>query len=265
MIKSLFSGGNMTLEEQVQFLLEENRTLKEIIRSQEKRIAELEDIIRKLQVYKNSSNSSKPPSTDISSPKRNQSLRESSGNKPGGQLGHKGTTLQMSSTPDEIIELNPTYCENCGCSLENEVSHLEAIRQEIDIPPIQAIVKEYRLNSKNCPNCRHHQEGKFPKHISNNIQYGANIESIAVYLSVYQYLPFRRMKELFNHILNLAISEGTIDNILSRMTEKALPVYKQIKESISLSNQVGSDETSTKVNGKKHWIWVCSHWMGKSA
>ena len=73
---------------------------------------------------------------------------------------------------------------------------------------------------------------------------------------MYQYLPFRRLKELLNHLFNLGISEGTIDNLLSRMTEKALPVYEQIKESISLSNQVGSDETSAKVNGEKHWIWV---------
>jgi transposase len=246
----------MTLEEQVKFLLEENAFLKKTIQILEKRIADLEDIIRKSQVYKNSSNSSKPPSTDISSPKRNQSLRESSGNKPGGQLGHKGTTLQMSSTPDEIIELNPTCCENCGCSLENEVSYLEVKRQEIDIPPIQAIIKEYRRNSKNCPGCGHHQEIEFPKHIINNIQYGPNIESLVSYLSVYQYLPFRRLKELVNHLFNLGISEGTIDNLLRRMSKKALPVYEQIKESISLSKQVGSDETSAKVNGEKQWIWV---------
>jgi len=246
----------MTLEEQVKFLLEENAFLKKTIQILEKRIADLEDIILKSQVYKNSSNSSKPPSTDISSPKRNQSLRESSGNKPGGQLGHKGTTLQMSSTPDEIIELNPTCCENCGCSLENEVSYLEVKRQEIDIPPIQAIIKEYRRNSKNCPECGHHQEIEFPKHIINNIQYGPNIESLVSYLSVYQYLPFRRLKELVNHLFNLGISEGTIDNLLRRMSKKALPVYEQIKESISLSKQVGSDETSAKVNGEKQWIWV---------
>ena len=65
--------------------------------------------MRRAKISKNSGNSSKPPSSDISCPKRNQSLRESSGKKAGGQEGHQGTTLLMSDSPDEIIELQPKY------------------------------------------------------------------------------------------------------------------------------------------------------------
>ena len=246
----------MTLEEQVIFLIAENKQLREIISKLENRIAELEELLRKAMISKNSSNSSKPPSSDISNPKRNQSLREKSGKLTGGQPGHQGTTLLMSDTPDEIIELSPNYCNKCGCNLENEESHFEAKRQEFDIPPIQVIVKEYRRNSKKCPSCGHQQESEYPEHITNNIQYGSNVESLVSYLSVYQYLPFRRLKELFYHIFNLEISEGTIDNILRRMSEKAQPIYDKIKETILQSNQAGSDETSAKVNGIKYWIWV---------
>lgn len=260
----------MTLEEQVILLIGENTQLRSIISQlekhiaeqdiriseQSKRITELEELLRQTKIFKNSGNSSKPPSSDISVPKRNQSLRESSGRKSGGQPGHKGTTLQMTDNPDEIIELNPNYCNKCGYSLADEISYLEAKRQEIDIPQIRLIVREYRRNSKNCPRCGHHQESAFPGHITNNTQYGSNVESLVSYLSVYQYLPFRRLKDLFKHIFNLKISEGTIDNILRRMSEKALPIYERIKETISTSTQVGSDETSAKVNGKKHWLWV---------
>lgn len=253
----------MTLEEQVIELLEEVRDLKEInrkleqrISEQDIRIAELEEQLRQSKLHKNSSNSSKPPSTDIFSPKRNQSLRGASDKKPGGQPGHKGTTLQMSETPDEIIELSPDYCNKCGCSLEHEESHFVGKRQEFDIPSIQVTVKEYRCNSKKCPRCGHYQETEFPQRITNNVQYGANVESLITYLSVYQYLPFRRLKECLNHFFKLDISEGTIDNILKRMAVKAQPIYEKIKETILQSKQAGSDETSVKVNGIKHWIWV---------
>lgn len=246
----------MTLKEQVKLLLEENRILREIIAKLENRISELEELLCEAKIHKDSSNSSKPPSADISIPKRNQSLREQSGRLTGGQPGHQGTTLQMSDSPDETIELNPDYCSKCGCNLEKEESHFEAKRQEFEIPPIQVIVKEYRRNSKECPRCGHHQEIEFPAGINNNVQYGSNVESLVTYLSVYQYLPFKRLKDCMKHFFKSDISEGTIDNILRRMSAKAQPIYAQIKETILQSNQVGSDETSVKINGKKNWIWV---------
>lgn len=266
----LLIAENKNLREENKNLREENKLLREIIikleeriagqeahiLKQDKRIAELEEELRKARISKNSGNSSKPPSSDISSLKRNQSLSQPSGKRSGGQPGHKGQTLEMTDTPDEIIEINPNYCNKCGCNLEHTESHFESRRQEIDIPPRQAIIKEYRLNSKTCPNCGHQQESEFPAHITNYVQYGTNVESLIAYLSIYQHLPFKRLKELFCHVLNLGISEGTVDNILKRIASKAQPIYDKIKETILSANQVGADETSAKVNGKKKWIWA---------
>lgn len=63
-------------------------------------------------------------------------MREKTGKKPGGQKGHKGTTLKMTETPDEINKLVPNYCNKCG----NNLTEIEAVfhskRQSIEIPPI---------------------------------------------------------------------------------------------------------------------------------
>ncbi len=40
------------------------------------------------------------------------------------------------------------------------------------------------------------------------------------------------------------------------MARKDMPVCKYIKEKVSESRNIGSDETSVKVNGDKWWIWV---------
>lgn len=66
----------------------------------------------------NSSNSSKPPSSDgLQKPKREprtRSLREASGKPSGGQPGHQGTTLRQTENPDVIKDHLPEACPNCG-------------------------------------------------------------------------------------------------------------------------------------------------------
>lgn len=195
-----------------------------------------------------------PPSSDL--PRRTRSLRHKSGKRPGGQPGHKGTTLRMTDSPDEIIDLKPNQCDRCGCNLDQVRSYRVSSRQVVDIPPVKPQIKEYRNYYKICPGCGRCQTSQYPASISNNIQYGENIEALVPYLSVRQYLPFSRLKELFHHVFNLELSEGTVNNILKRMSGKALPAYEKIKETIAKSEQVGSDETSAKVNGKNRWVWV---------
>lgn len=53
-------------------------------------------------LWLNSTNSSKPPSTD---PSRKRQARKKTGKKPGGQAGHTGTTLQKVDSPDKIKEI----------------------------------------------------------------------------------------------------------------------------------------------------------------
>jgi len=73
-------------------------SLLEIIERLEARIRELEQ-----RLSKNSSNSSKPPSSDgLSKPPRTTLLRENGKNKSGGQPDHKGETLKQTETPDII-------------------------------------------------------------------------------------------------------------------------------------------------------------------
>src|SRR4051794_41189834 len=65
------------------------------------------------QVRKNSSNSSKPPSSDGLA-KKTRSLRESSGKPPGGQAGHQGTTLKRVAQATQTINHPlPWQCDQC--------------------------------------------------------------------------------------------------------------------------------------------------------
>ena len=106
------------------------------------RIAELER-----QLGLNSSNSSKPPSSDglKKKPARTSSLRERSGKKPGAQPGHKGETLLQVANPDRIVDHRPEICSGCGAALGPATARDWVARQVFDLPePKPLIVTEHR-------------------------------------------------------------------------------------------------------------------------
>jgi hypothetical protein len=64
---------------------------------------------------KDSHNSGKPPSTD-GLKRTTTSLRQRSGKRPGGQLAHRGETLRLVATPDDVVEHRPPVCTRCQTS-----------------------------------------------------------------------------------------------------------------------------------------------------
>jgi transposase len=216
-------------------------------------IVELREEIRVLKAGKNSQNSSIPPSVDLK--RVTKSLRETSGKKTGGQIGHAGKTLEFKAIPDLIEEHKPPFCTVCGNDLGSAVSVLQEKRQVVDIPPVAAIYTEHRIFKTVC-NCGAATCGTFPTQVNASMQYGPRIESMIAYMSSRQYMPFARITEYFKQVHQLAISEGTIANCLNRFYQKAEHAYQTIRTRIAGSLVVGSDETGCKINGEKHWIWV---------
>lgn len=240
---------------ELEILVKQNQGLirqnKELIKEN----IQLKERLSKYETPKNSRNSSIPPSKDENRPRPNQSLRKSSGKKPGGQKGRKGKTLEMTTTPDKVIELKPGYCNNCGSSLEDTQAIKEQSRQIVDIPLIKAVFTEYQTFSKVC-RCGCKTVSNFPQGVNTAIRYGENIESLIGYFHARQYLPFARMQEVFTDVFNINISEGGIHYLLNRFADKVSPVYQIIKQRVANSEVVGADETGVKINGDKHWFWT---------
>ena len=251
-----FAELSKKLEESLLVISEQASVITEqaaVIISQDAKLRALEATLSLKSIVKTSSNSHLSPSSDLS--RKNQSLREKSDKPVGGQLGHKGHTLEMTDSPDEIKDLYPSFCNNCGASLLGQPTELVARRQVIDIPPIVPMTTEYRNFSVNCP-CGHHQIGDFPDGVTHPIQYGENIQTLVVYNSIYQYLPFFRLQSFLKQVTSVHLSKGTIENILRRTAKKAQSTYETLRQVVELSLYVGSDETGAKLNKSKLWFWV---------
>jgi transposase len=217
----------------------------------------LKNRLAKYETPKNSNNSSVPPSKDENRPKR-KSLREKSGRKPGGQKGRDGNTLKMVEVPDSTEKNIPEYCSCCGGDISTVSPEFVGKRQVFDIPGIKVHVKEYQIFKKRCRACGDETTSSFPSNVKSPVSYGNNIQSLIGYLHTRQYVPFKRMQELFNDVLHVPISEGGIHYLLNKLVKKAAPAYEMIKNRLKTETGgfIGSDETGVKVAGDKHWAWT---------
>ncbi|WP_439952448.1 IS66 family transposase, partial [Bacillus cereus] len=219
----------------------------------EKRIQELEHASKK-----NSTNSHKPPSTDGLRKPITKSLRKSSQRKTGGQLGHKGHTLHLTTTPDHMITYSPTHCTCCNTSLNHEPVKRYRIRQVYDLPPIQIEVTEHKVEQKECPHCHSIQKSQFPATVSHPVQYGPNIKRLIPYLMHYQCLSLKRTKEFFQDCFGHSISEGTLVNHTNSFSAQLQPFLQEIKDKILQSPVVHFDETGMRVENKTQWLHTAS-------
>lgn len=230
------------------------------IQQQQDRIGELELLVAKL--TKDSSNSSKPPSSDFHPPaSHTHNSRTSSGRKSGGQPGHRGTTRINVDTPNEVVIIASGTCGSCGADLQDEQNQttitVVSTTQVIDIPPIEPVVTEYRKHAIVC-RCGHSNEEQYPSFVSpgGGIQLGPNISSFLVYMNTAQHIPYGRLQTIASDLLNIGISEGTVTNKLMLAATAATPLQQSILSFLHRSAWVGSDETGARVKGKRWWQWV---------
>ncbi len=254
----------MTQEEELQALREENRLLKalvaELLPLQEQlaqanaRIKELEE-----RLAKDSRTSSKPPSTDglARLPRRS---RPPSGKRPGGQAGHPGHTLSMVEQPDEVVRHRPQVCPQCREDLSAVAGSLAERRQVLDLPQLRLLAQEHQIEAICCPRCHTTSLGSFPAPVSAPVQYGPNLQALAVYLHQGQLLPTARTCEALAAIGGCQIAEATLLQWSEVAAERLAPTVERIGDLIAASRLQHADETGIRVYGMLHWLHVnCTH------
>ncbi len=204
-----------------------------------------------------SSNSHRPPSSDLGKRKRNNS-RTRSGKKPGGQPGHKGHTLQQVVKPDKTVVLRPKRC-SCGHGFgaDKAPEGLEK-RQVFDIPKPKLEVTEYQAVTLTCPYCGTQKTGVFPEGVAAPVQYGPDIKAIAVNLNVYNFVPCARTVELLRDIFGVSMSVGSLSTIIAEAADNARPTVEKIKVAIRAASVAHFDETGSRSQGRRHWLHVAA-------
>lgn len=219
------------------------------------RVKELED-----RLSKNSSNSSKPPSSDGPYDKpAPKSLRKRHGRKSGGQPGHTGYTLKTVEDPDRIEVHRVRQCEHCHAVLEEVEADNHEKRQVFDVPRVRVEVMEHRAEIKQCPVCGEVNKAAFPEDVTHPVQYGPEIRTQAVYFNQYQLVPLERTCEIFAELYGQELSEGTILEACQKVSKQVEAGNTAIKKHLTEQEEVVHfDETGNRVEGKLQWLHSAS-------
>lgn len=185
---------NATINTQTQLIVQLNQTIQEL----------------KEQLNKNSKNSSKPPSSDGYKKPAPKSLRKPSGKKVGGQDGHQGTHLAVITAPDEIVIHMPSACKGCRHYQMCKGTACIAEKRHVIDAVVTVNVTEHQVLE--LPICMLHgdtRRGEFPADVKAAVQYGENLQSLAVALNTVGAVSIKRTHEILSGVFNIPIETGT--------------------------------------------------------
>jgi transposase len=220
-----------------------------VILSLEQRIADLEE-----RVNKNSTNSSKPPSSDPPSVKR-RPPSPASGKRRGGQPGHArhARPLVPPEQVRQVLECKPSQCRWCGDALAGDDP--EPLRHQVaELPPVVPVVDEYRLHRLTCPRCRTSTCATLPPGVPTGA-FGPRLRAVLSVLAGAYRLGKRPIRRPAFDLLGLSISAGMICRLERQAAAELRAPVEELREHVRDAAVTHIDETSWCQGRDKAWLW----------
>lgn len=215
-----------------------------------KRLVEVE-----ARLNQTSRNSSKPPSSDPPSAKP-RPAKEPSGRKSGGQPGHEGhgRKLKPESEVDQIINVRPEQCEQCGTLLLGDDGEPER-HQVTELPRITPVVTEYRRHRLCCVACGAHTQAPWPATMPAG-SFGPRVQATVGYLTGRIGASQREVQDILATVCQPEVSVGSVGAWEQAVrTALAAPVAEAATY-VQRQPVRNADETSWREKTKRVWLWI---------
>ena len=235
----------------VLMLWEEVQLLRAKVATLEARVATLEE-----RLSQNSQNSSRPPSSDPAHLPRPQ--RKPSGRKPGGQPGHEGAGrfLKPPEEVDEVVEIKPEICADCGAKLKGSDPH--PVRHQVtELPPIHAKVTEYQLHTLPCTHCGVSTCAVLPGGVPRGA-FGVRIGALASLLTGAYRVSKRNVRDLLEDCFGVDLALGSICPLEQITSEAIAAPVEEARAYVQAQPAVNMDETGWRQDNRRAWLWTAA-------
>lgn len=234
----------------VRVLLEMSATIDAL----EKRVAELEKKVAELS--RNSSNSSKPPSSDdITKPraKRKRKGKRKIGAQPGHQK-HERIPFDQDEL-DDFYEYKLERCPDCGGKVSLRDWEPRRI-QQVELKEVVVTKEEHCAYAFWCAHCQKTHYHPFPPEALPAGLFKERLTALVVYMKYVNHASFSTIRKFLRDVLGVKVSRGLLSKTIQKTSQALEKPYEELLHLLPFEQKLNVDETGHKENGEKFWTWV---------
>src|SRR5271165_7452772 len=233
-------------------LRQENQELRDRIHILEQHVQQLQTEIA--QARKNSSTSSKPPSSDLVKSPKPVTPSADGQRAPGGQPGHPGH-FRDAFPPEQVSDTlvhRLSACPACGGALQ-ETGEAPRIIQQIELIPLATTVEEHHSHSSWCPRCQKAFAAPLPERIAHGGLLGPQLTALIAYLKGACHASFSTIRKFLRDVVGVTIARGQLSKILGKVSAALATPYGELLQALPDAAVVNADETGHACNGARWW------------
>ena len=204
---------------------------------------------------RDSSNSHKPPSSDIvkpSPPAPPHGKRRSIG----GQPGHP--RHQRPPFPPDQIDGTCLYeftrCPGCGGPLQPS-SQPPRVLQQVELVGRPIVVTEHRAVAYWCARCRRLQRAWLPADIAAAGLVGTRLTAFIAWLKGAAHASYATIQALLRDVLGVRLSRGQLARLVKKSRGALDAAYVELQQALPSQKRLNVDETGHKECGRNFWTW----------
>jgi transposase len=216
------------------------------------RVLQLEEKLAAAQ--KDSSTSSKPPSSDIVKPRPPEAT--GSPRSIGGQPGHPKherepfPVEQITSFAEHALDA----CPCCGGELRLSGA-LPQVVQQVDILPARLTGEQHTCPEYWCGHCQKAFQAPLPLHIEKGGLVGPHLTALMAYLKGACPASFSTVRNYLRDVVGVTLSRGQLSKIVGKVTRALEPPYAELLALLPSVAVAQVDETGHKDKGEPWWTW----------
>jgi transposase len=176
--------------------------------------------------------------------------------KPRGRpSGHLGSSRRRPARIDQTQLIPaPERCPDCGTAFSGSGTTRERVVEDIVLVR-PTIITKYVIERRWCPKCRIYHEDAvtdaLPRH-----RLGLHVLLFVVYQKVALGLSYGKIQRELRSYFGLTISLGELPSMVAEVAALFGPAYARLLHLMRQQAALHIDETSWRVEGVPHWLWV---------